>query len=101
MLRLFFGKESEHAVEGEDDVRVSAGVGGIGHGNRIERVGVVSSVWNLSEDSVQVASSVSGSGCFGPGGPIASAEEQSESNECNGGGTGGAVAVGTSGMGRT
>jgi hypothetical protein len=101
MLRLFFGRGSEHAVEGEDNVRVSSGVGGIGNGIRIERVGVEPSVWDLSEDGLQVAAAVSGSGSFGLGGPIASAEVQPESNEYSAGGTGSAVAVRSSGMGRT
>jgi hypothetical protein len=52
------GKESGYALEGEDDVGITSGVGGTGDGIRNERVGVVPSVWDFAEDGIQVAGSL-------------------------------------------
>ncbi len=88
-------------MEGEHDVGVSSGVCGTGIEIGIEYVGVVPSVRDLAEDGVQVAAALSRRGSIGLGGSIAAAEVQSESNGRNRGGTGGGVAIGASGLGRT
>src|SRR5579872_5876400 len=93
-------KESADALEGEDGYGFASRTGGTGNAGGGKHIGVVPSIWGVSEDGIQVAGTSPVGGRGGTDGSFASSGEFSSADERGDRGPGGEVAGVASGVGR-